>query len=147
MKELKVRPIFETESFLNFLLEVSQIRFKSTLLAGKLDTVIGIWWFQFWKCFSTLTILGKHLDDGQTEVNGHYPLALFLLLSPVHSEVISSIMAKVEMEKKSQFVNEIFFLLLFALGKKFDIRIPFRLAYLIGLKEGKRWPLPKRVQI
>ena len=103
----------------SFLLEVSQIRFKSTLLAWKLDIVIGIWWFQFWKCFSTLTILGKHLDDGQTEVNGHYPLALFLLLSPVHSEVIPSIMGKAETEKKSQF-DFFLFLFIFALGKQFS---------------------------
>ena len=99
------------------------IRFKSILLGWKLVTVIVIWWFQFWKCFSTLTILGKHLDDGQTEVNGHYPLALFLLLSPVHSEVISSIIAKAEMEKKSQFEKDFFFVLAFALGKQFDIWI------------------------
>ena len=100
-------------------LRISDLTFKSTLLGCKLDTVIVIWWFQVWKCFSTLTILGKHLDDGQTEVNGHYPLALFLLLSPVHSEVIPSIMGKAETEKKSQF-DFFLFLFIFALGKQFS---------------------------
>ena len=117
----------------SFLLEVSQIRFKSTLLAWKLDIVIGIWWFQFWKCFSTLTILGKHLDDGQTEVNGHYPLALFLLLSPVHSEVIPSIMGKAETEKKSQFENVLFFFWYLHLGNNL-VKLWVYLSLRIGRK-------------
>ena len=118
----------------SFLLEVSQIRFKSTLLAWKLDIVIGIWWFQFWKCFSTLTILGKHLDDGQTEVNGHYPLALFLLLScSIHSELISFIMAKAETEKKSQFENVLFFFWYLHLGNNL-VKLWVYLSLRIGRK-------------
>ena len=115
------------------LLNVILNRFKGTLLGCKLDTLIVMWWFQFWKCFSTLTILGKHLDDGQTEVNGHYPLALFLLLSPVHSEVISSIMAKAEMEKKSQFENVFFFFWYLHLGNSLTFGYtPGLLTYLLG---------------